>query len=259
MTMNTTPAATEHPPSWRYPRIVAHRGGGSLAPENTLAAIEVGARLGLKMIEFDAKLSADDVVFLLHDDTVERTSNGRGRAAKKAYAELAALDAGSWYDVRFAGARMPTLEQVHDRCAALGLAANVEIKPCRGRDAATGRLVAQEAGRLWQGDGTPPLLSSFSFEALAAARDARPDLPRGLLFGSVPADWRAQTAALACLSLHADHRKLDERLVGQIKAAGLFILAYTVNEPQRARLLARWGVDAICTDRIDLMGADFLS
>jgi glycerophosphoryl diester phosphodiesterase len=79
-----------------------------------------------------------------------------------------------------------------------------------------------------------------------------------LLFGAVPADWRARTQALACLSLHADHRKLDARLVAEIKAAGLFILAYTVNDPQRARMLAQWGVDAICTDRIDLMGAAFL-
>jgi glycerophosphoryl diester phosphodiesterase len=103
----------------------------------------------------------------------------------------------------------------------------------------------------------PPLISSFSFEALAAARDAANALPRGLLFGSVPANWKALTGALECVSLHADHRKLDERIVANIKASGLFILAYTVNEPARARLLSEWGVDTICTDRIDLIGADF--
>lgn len=259
MTTSTNPpASTSHLPRWPYPRIVAHRGGGSLAPENTLAAIEVGAGRGLKMIEFDAKLSADGVVFLLHDDTVDRTSNGRGAAARKSYAELAALDAGSWFDSRFAGERMPTLADVHERCDALGLAANIEIKPCPGREAQTGQRVAQEAARWWQGADVPPLLSSFSFEALASARDAQPGLPRGLLFGSVPSDWRERTDALACVSLHADHRTLDARLVQEIKAAGLFILAYTVNDPQRARALAQWGVDALCTDRIDLIGADFL-
>jgi glycerophosphoryl diester phosphodiesterase len=243
---------------WPYPRVVAHRGGGALAPENTLAAIDTGARFGLRMIEFDAKLSSDDVVFLLHDDKVDRTSNGHGAAAGMTYAELGALDAGSWFDARFAGERMPTLEAVATRCAALGLAANVEIKPCPAREAVTGRRVATEAARLWAGATLPPLLSSFSFDALAAARDAAPALPRGLLFGGVPADWRAQTAALECVSLHADHRKLDARLVEQIKAEGRFILAYTVNDPARARELAQWGVDTICTDRIDLIGADFL-
>ncbi|WP_207004855.1 glycerophosphodiester phosphodiesterase [Trinickia mobilis] len=243
--------------NWSYPRVVAHRGGGTLAPENTLAAIDTGARLGLKMIEFDAKLSADNVVFLLHDDTVNRTSNGRGAAAKLRYDEIAALDAGSWRDARFAGERMPTLEQVAARCAALGLAANVEIKPCALRDVQTGRLVAEEAARLWSASAMPPLLSSFSYGALAAARDAAPELPRGLLFDAVPAHWRAQTDALECVSLHANHRELNGRLVAQIKASGLFILAYTVNDPERARLLGDWGVDSICTDRIDLIGADF--
>lgn len=258
-TTGTTTASAARTSNWPYPRVVAHRGGGALAPENTLAAIDMGARLGLKMIEFDAKLSADDVVFLLHDDTVDRTSNGRGAAAGKTYAELAALDAGSWFDGRFSGERMPTLAQVRAQCAALGLAVNIEIKPCTGRERATGRAVADEAERLWRHAPVPPLLSSFSFHALAAARAAQPDLPRGLLFGAVPPDWRAQTEALACVSLHADHRKLDARLVADIKAAGLFMLVYTVNDPQRARTLAQWGVDSICTDRIDLIGADFLS
>jgi glycerophosphoryl diester phosphodiesterase len=78
-----------------------------------------------------------------------------------------------------------------------------------------------------------------------------------MLYEEIPDDWRAQTAALACVSLHADHRRLNERLVADIRDSGLRILAYTVNDPERARLLAQWGVDAICTDRIDLIGADF--
>lgn len=242
---------------WSYPRVVAHRGGGALAPENTLAGIDTGARLGLKMIEFDAKLSADDVVFLLHDDTVDRTSDGHGAAARMTYAQIAALDAGSWCDARFAGERMPTLEQVAERCARHGLAANVEIKPCHGRDIETGRRVASEAARLWTGCSPQPLLSSFSVVALAAARETAEALPRGLLVGSVPPDWRAQTAELGCVSLHADHRALDAALVAEIKSAGLFILAYTVNDPARARMLGEWGVDTLCTDRIDLIGADF--
>ncbi|QGZ62517.1 glycerophosphodiester phosphodiesterase [Paraburkholderia acidisoli] len=241
--------------TWPYPRVAAHRGGGTLAPENTLAGLRTGARFGHTMVEFDAKLSADNVAFLLHDDTVDRTSNGHGAAARLRYEELARLDAGSWRDAQFAGERMPTLAQVAACCGELKLAANVEIKPCEGRDGETGRLVAQETARLWANAPLPgPLLSSFSYAALEAARESTPQLPRGMLYERVPEDWQAQTAALGCVSLHASHRHLDAALVARIKAAGLFILVYTVNDLARARELVRWGVDTICTDRIDLIG-----
>lgn len=239
---------------WPYPRVAAHRGGGKLAPENTLAAIDLGARLGHTMVEFDAKLSADGVAFLLHDDTVNRTSNGRGRAARLRYDELSALDAGRWRGSRFAGERMPTLEQAAKRCISLSIAANVEIKPCAGRDLETGKRVAEEAARLWAGAEPSALLSSYSYAALAAARDAAPDVPRAILFDRLPADWREQAASLGCVSLHVHHRRLDETLVARIKDTGLFVFAYTVNHPGRARRLARWGVDTVCTDRIDLIG-----
>jgi glycerophosphoryl diester phosphodiesterase len=173
------------------------------------------------------------------------------------YAQLRALDAGSWFDASFAGATMPTLAEVAARCFEKGLAANIEIKPCEGRDVRTGRLVAEEAARLWADAALKPLVSSFSYAALEAAAEAAPGLPRGMLHERIPGDWRAQAAALACVSMHVDHRQLGERVIGEIKDAGLRILAYTVNDPQRARELAQWGVDAICTDRIDLIGADF--
>jgi glycerophosphoryl diester phosphodiesterase len=237
--------------TWPYPRVAAHRGGGTLAPENTLAGLCVGAGFGHTMVEFDAKLSADNIAFLLHDDTVERTSNGRGAAAQLRYAQIAAFDAGSWCDPRFEGEHMPTLAEAAQCCREEGLAANVEIKPCAGRDKDTGRIVGAETAKLWLGKKSaadlPPLLSSFSFEAA-------PDLPRGLLFERVPENWREQTEALGCVSLHASHRHLDQALIARIKEAGLFVLAYTVNELERARELASWGVDTICTDRIDLIG-----
>ncbi|HGL4257241.1 glycerophosphodiester phosphodiesterase [Burkholderia dolosa] len=240
---------------WPYPRVVAHRGGGTLAPENTLAALDEGARRGHRMVEFDAKLSADDVTFLLHDDTVDRTSNGSGPAAGMRYAALASLDAGAWFDARFAGERMPTLEAAAARCIAHALAANVEIKPCPGRERDTGQRVAADAAAYWRGAAVPPLLSSFSFDALRQARETAPELPRGMLYDAVPGDWHAQVVdALDCVSLHANHARLDEPLVRAIKSAGLRILVYTVNDLDRARELVRWGVDSVCTDRIDLIG-----
>nr|WP_159464855.1 glycerophosphodiester phosphodiesterase [Scandinavium goeteborgense] len=242
--------------NWPYPRIVAHRGGGKRAPENTLAAIDVGARYGHTMIEFDAKLSKDGQIFLLHDDNLERTSNGWGVAGELEWNTLLQVDAGSWFSREFKGEPLPLLSQVAERCRTHGMMANIEIKPTTGTGPLTGKTVALAARELWAGM-TPPLLSSFDINALEAAQEAAPELPRGLLLDDWRDDWQALTTRLGCVSIHVYHKLLDEARVNMLKAAGLHILVYTVNKPQRASELLRWGVDAICTDVIDVIGPDF--
>jgi glycerophosphoryl diester phosphodiesterase len=241
---------------WPYPHIVAHRGGGKLAPENTLAAIDVGAQHGHTMIEFDAKLSQDGEIFLLHDDTLERTSNAWGVAGELPWQTLAKVDAGSWFNGSFKGEPLPRLSEVADRCREHGMMANIEIKPTTGLGPLTGKVVALAARELWRGM-TAPLLSSFEIDALEAAQAAVPELPRGLLLDEWRDDWQALTTRLGCVSIHLNHRLLDEALVRLLKDAGLRILVYTVNKPQRAAELLRWGVDCICTDAIDVIGPDF--
>lgn len=115
-------------PSWPYSRYIAHRGGGRLAPENTLAAMRVGAEHGFTMFEYDVKLSRDNVLVLMHDDNVDRTSNGQGPAADKTYAELAQLDFGSWHSAAYAGEPLPTFAAVARYTVANHIASNVEIK-----------------------------------------------------------------------------------------------------------------------------------
>lgn len=242
--------------SWPYPPIVAHRGGGKLAPENTLAAIDVGAQHGHRMIEFDAKLSQDGAIFLLHDDTLDRTSNGRGVAGDQPWDRLVTLDAGGWFGSAFSDERLPLLAEVAARCRQHRLMANIEIKPTQGAEVATGRAIALAARVMWQGQ-VAPLLSSFSYSALEAAQQAAPELPRGLLLDSWDENWQAMTRALGCVSIHLNHKLLDPQRVALLKQAGLRILVYTVNKPERARELLQWGVDAICTDRIDIIGPDF--
>ncbi|ACX85989.1 glycerophosphodiester phosphodiesterase [Pectobacterium parmentieri] len=242
---------------WPYPTIVAHRGGGSLAPENTLAAIDVGASLGHKMIEFDAKLSQDGQIFLLHDDTLERTSNGWGIAGELPWDKLVGLDVGGWYGHKFVGERLPLLSEVAKRCVQYGMAANIEIKPTTGYETETGRVIALAARQLWADHPAAPLLSSFSIDALEAAQQAAPELPRGLLLDEWEEEWLALTQRLGCVSIHLNHTLLTAERVADLKAAGLRILVYTVNQTDRAQTLLDWGVDCICTDRIDLIGANF--
>lgn len=237
---------------WHLPRLIAHRCGGVLAPENTLAGLRVAAQRGYRGVEFDVMLSGDGTAVLIHDQTLERTTSGRGRVADTCDAELARLDAGSWHSAQFAGEPLPSFGDAAELCQALGLWANVEIKPSRGHEAETGRKVALEASELWSGL-PPPLLSSFSVAALEAAREAAPDLPRGLLVAAPPGGWLAICRRLECISLHCSRRNFSRSLLDEAQSAGIPLLLYTINDPEDAGQLLRLGVAAIITDRPDLL------
>ncbi|MFM1988532.1 MAG: glycerophosphoryl diester phosphodiesterase [Pseudomonadota bacterium] len=237
---------------WPYPAVAAHRGAGRLAPENTLAAMRVGASLGHGFFEFDVKLSGDGKPFLLHDATLDRTTNGCGPAGALAFGELAQLDAGSWLGAAFAGEPPPALAAVAAFLRANGLHANVEIKPTPGREQETGAMVAMVCASLWREAEVPPLLSSFSEVALEAARRTVPVLPRALLFEHpLPEDWLERVRRLGCVALDANHRSLTAEVVARAKAGRLRVVTYTVNEPDRAALLRGWGVDCVITDAVD--------
>lgn len=236
---------------WPLPRWIAHRGAGRLAPENTLAALRLGAKCGFKAFECDVKLSADGVPFLLHDATLERTSSGRGTAGLLTWDALARLDAGSWHGPAFAGEPMPTLEAVARWVLAEGHALNVEIKPTPGLDAETGRAVALAAARLWRDAAAPPLLSSFRPDALAAARDAAPTLPRALLLDALHPGWLDAARALGCVGVVCKHVLIDAAVADAVRGAGLRLAAYTVNEPADAKRLIGLGVDGLITDAVD--------
>jgi len=243
--------------NWPYPRIVAHRGGGKLAPENTLGAIRLGAEMGFRGVEFDVMLAGCGTPVLMHDETLKRTTNGRGEVAHTPYAGLAQLDAGGWHSRRFRGERVPRFDDAARLCRELHLWANVEIKPAAGYERRTGEAVARAARALWQGAPLQPVLSSFSSVALAAARHAAPELPRGLLVGRIPPHWRELMQDLDCVALHCNYRALNKRLAAQIHAAGYAVLAWTVNERRSARKLFGWGVNCLVTDALERVGAAF--
>jgi len=256
-------AERESPPAWSvdydrwpYPRLIAHRGAGRQAPENTLAALRVGAMHGYRMVEFDVKLTGDGKPVLLHDATLDRTTSGRGAAAGFTFAEIAQLDAGSWHGAAFAGEPVPAFGNVAAWLRANGMSANVEIKPSPGTDAHTGALVAMAAAHAWRDAAVPPLLSSFSEAALAAARSTVPALPRALLVGRLPDDWLQRVRALDCVALDAHHEALTPQVVERAHAERLRVLTYTANDPARVAELLRWGVDGVITDSVHLVRPD---
>lgn len=246
--------------NWPYPRWIAHRGAGKLAPENTLAALRLGASHGYRMFECDVKLSQDGVAFLMHDDTLQRTTNGPDRLGVAAsiiggdhlWSVLSQLDAGSWHSRSFAGEPLPSFENVARYCLHNGYFLNIEIKPTPGLARQTGDAVAQHAARLWSDDNVPPLLTSFEPEALQAARDAQPHLPRGLLLDSLWKGWLETALTLDCVAVVCNHALWNESSVTQAKSAGFRTLSYTVNDEWAAQRLIALGTDAIITDRVDL-------
>jgi len=239
---------------WPFPLWIAHRGAGKLAPENTLAAFRFGASFGHTAFECDVKLSADGVPFLLHDDTLERTTSGQGVAGERSWAELSRLDAGSWHSTAFAGEPIASLEAVAAFCTANDYLLDLEIKPSPGNDVETGRAVGQSVRQLW--GGTPVLLSSFKPQALMGARETAPELPRGLLLDTLWPGCMEMAASLDCVAIITNHTLMDAALLAQIHAAERRALVYTVNDAARARELVALGIDGIVTDAVDCLGPD---
>lgn len=237
--------------NWPYPTLIAHRGAGKYAPENTLSAIRLGAAHGFQMMEYDVKLSQDGEAILLHDDTIDRTSNGSGLASSYRLTELMQFDFGSWCHSDFLAEPLLTLHTMATYSIAKGIDSNIEIKPETGLEAETGAKVARLARDLWQSAARPPLLSSFSEVALEAAQLAAPELPRALLIEKqLPADYLTRLNRLNCVALNLDNKLTTQEVVQQTLTAGYAVCVWTVNDPRRARELISWGCQGIVTDAI---------
>lgn len=236
---------------WPYPKLIAHRLGGALAPENTLAGLALAARLGCKCVEFDVMLTRDGVPLVIHDETLERTTNGSGRVADQEASALRLLDAGSKHHAAFAGEKVPTFVEVLDACQRFGILPNVEIKPARGFDIETAEAIVHTIAEHWHG-ATLPLLSSFSYAALERVRDIAPHLPRALEVVEVPADWQALVKALGCVGFHASAEDNDLVCLRECRRYGLHMAIWTVNDRQQAETLFAAGMDSVFSDRPDL-------
>lgn len=237
---------------WVWHPVLAHRCGGALAPENTLAGLEIAARLGCRAVEFDVMLSRDGVPVLIHDETLERTTGVIGRVVDSDAAYLQGLDAGSSHHPAFWGEPIPRLDEALARCCRLGLAANVEIKPATGFEAETGEVVGRLVAAADKSMLSPILFSSFSEVALRAAARHAGFIPRGLLVQRLAPSDLVLARDLSCVSLNLSARTLAGEDVLAIRAAGLKTLVYTVNQENEGARLFGLGVDGIFTDRPEL-------
>lgn len=234
-------------------RVIAHRGASAYAPENTLAAFVKAAELGATWVEFDVMLAACGQAIIFHDETLERTTDGEGEVRDFTYAELKKLDAGGWFSPEFAGQKIPSLSELFDCLASHGLGANIEIKALPGQEEETAERVVTMIQNSWPSQCPKPLVSSFSEKSLRTARHCDPDLALGLLLEHWEADWQKLADDLQCHTVHLDAEIVTEKRVQSIAQSGRAILSYTVNEPKQAREFFAMGVDAVFTDKPDLI------
>ena len=229
-------------------RITAHRGFSSLAPENTIIAFKEAIKYGCNWIELDTQLSSDRVLMVIHDETVNRCTNGNGKVRELSLAELRKLDAGLWYGPDFRNELIPTLEEAIILCEHNNVHLNIELK-CY--DEADTELLCDKVTELIQRLGTPSDLlffSSFSYEALRAIQSRLPDIRRGHLWQKVPQDALDKLQTLDAYSANCDYRFLTQQQTQLLKEAGYKVFCYTPNFPELVEKLWDWGVDMMITD-----------
>jgi glycerophosphoryl diester phosphodiesterase len=230
------------------PPIIAHRGASLQAPENTLAAFRKAKELGIHWVEFDVMLTADDEVVVIHDETLERTTNGKGAIGMLTYSELQALDAGSWFHSDYCNEKVSTFRAVMDFLNEHEMSANIEIKAQKGREEITVEKVLAVLESMSHHYFTPPLISSFSLKTLQQVRQHSADSLIGFLMHQWQKDWQVICDDLQASAVDVNHTILTPHKVKEMKDSQRVVLAYTVNDPVRAQELYSWGVDAVFSD-----------
>ena len=230
------------------PLVYGHRGAKAYAPMNTLPAFELAAKQGAHGVELDVHRSKDGHPVIVHDFTVDETTNGEGRVQQMTLAELKALDAGSWYSAEFAGVQIPTLDEVFE---AVGrqLFVNVEIK---SESAATDGVEQVVADCIRRHNMTQRVLvSSFNPLALQRLRALMPEVPLGYLvpnYHPMLPDTMGDTPYEA---YHPHYTTISADMIAAEHAAGRVLNTWTLNDPQRAAELVQMGLDGVVTDNPD--------
>ena len=226
--------------------IIAHRGASGDAPENTLSAIALAHKVGARCVELDASISSDGIAFIHHDDTLERCTNARGYLCAHTADELDKVKSSAGM-AAYKDEPLPRLSAAVALLSELQMGLNLEIKPTPGLEAPTALAVCDVIRKQWPAD-LALVLSSFSKESLAVARDSLPGAARALIVCAVPDDWQHQTQLLQCRNLHMAAPLLDAQKAQAITEAGLGLYCFTVNDSDEAKKVLAMGAHGVFTD-----------
>ncbi len=244
------------------PHLIGHRGVKGYAPENTAVSLHMAADMGIKMVEFDVKLTKDGVPILFHDDDLMRVLGREDKIADLTWEELQEVDVGSHLSESFAGEKIPHLEDALCIVLDRGMYCNIEIKPCPGREVETAEAVLDCATRIWPDEGPQPLVSSFKATCLETAMHMAENWPRGYLIDESieddpedegEYDWQKMVEFLLPTTINCNGNAATDEQIHAYVETGLPVLCYTVNEPMRAQQLFDMGVSAIFSDTPDII------
>lgn len=236
-------------------KIIAHRGACANAPENTLISFQKAHEFGAKWVEFDVMLTKDGEAIVIHDDTVDRTTNGHGNVADLTLAEIKCLDAGSWFSNEFIDVKIPTFIEVMQLLNDVDIRMNVEIKPTPGMGEKTAEKTIELLYQYWPMEDKPVMLSSLDKSAVTRVRE----MDSTLTVGRVLHDVSELITVIDAPIISVNHELLDEEFMGLLKPRFDMVFAYTVNDRQRAQALYDLGVASVFTDHADLFHENFLS
>ncbi len=236
----------------KLPKIIGHRGACGYAPENTLESIHTAADMGVEWVEIDVKLTKDQVPVIFHDDDLDRTTNGAGKMAETNYEDLKQLEAGSWYASSFAGIKIPTLEEAVETIIDLGLGLTLDIKPCPGREKETAEIALDVLSRVWD-DHDKLMITSNMHVSLETALDMASDWSRSMPLKHMNDNWKDFAEYLALSIIAVDGSDCTRETIEDIIDLDYAVLAYKVDDSQRARELYNWGIDVIATDVPDVI------
>ncbi|MCH3905194.1 MAG: glycerophosphoryl diester phosphodiesterase [Lactobacillus sp.] len=234
-------------------RIFSHRGMSTLAPENTIPAFELMHKYGANWLETDLGITKDEKLVIIHDDYLDRTTNGHGRVVDHTFDEIRSLDAGSWFSPKFKGTKVPTLDELIEVMNKYKLNANFELKAIIGEGAnhLADSEIKQFAAKLDEIDPECKILiSSFNPIMLLKLRKLRPDLDYACLFEThtLYEDWPLICEACGAKTIHPQSEGLTRGQVQEWKDMGYKVNVWTCDTIDRANELWNWGVDGVFTD-----------
>ncbi|TYL44479.1 glycerophosphodiester phosphodiesterase family protein [Dickeya sp. ws52] len=234
--------------------LIAHRGAPSLAPENTLIAMHKAAQRGATWLEVDVKLTRDCQPVIIHDDRVDRTTNGRGLVAGLTLAEIRRLEARAQYGEAFAGVTIPTLQELITCVLELDMGLQLELKPTAGDDVETAEVALAVLKSMWPANRERLFLSSFSVRSIQAAARLMPDVPRAFAVVVPPKKPLALLQETHCQILHCLSELLDEDAQRILTDSGIEYAVAVVNDAAQARRFLDNGAQTVLSDIPDLLG-----